>query len=370
MKLGTKAPWLGRPQDNHLSSIIPASRTIDSSIRDAELFGTTILCVPLNLKHGSGASVQFYGSSRGNKQAAVGTGNVPRRVQLQQLANYDRMIEFGDLSDPGRCFTVFLRDQSASRTMLKYFADIPALGTPCMIGSPDKAAGKTKASDMPIVEGEFPYVPLCNETHASFDLTLALPEVPMVIPDQPGELKYFILHGQPVTMNRTKYIKTGVSCTGRTCDRSMIPSTSKHCGCLHQGFDQCASVLQCTLVFDVPADVAAYCVGEVSRFRSQRFTELVVSDNKNMQKTSEDDLNEHYLQLHSAMQALGGCVNDHGGWTIVGWMRRGEIHDKSTLGGTAESLETKLHVVRLSPTSAEIRNLRDDAFNDLRLKIE
>ena len=60
-------------------------------------------------------------------------------------------------------------------------------------------------------------------------------------------------------------------------------------------------------------------------------------------------------------------VNEHNGWTIVGWFRRGEVQDASTEGASADAVKTKLHIALLVPTRDKIRKLRDEEFNKLRI---
>ena len=109
---------------------------------------------------------------------------------------------------------------------------------------------------------------------------------------------------------------------------------------------------------------------EVIDFRSQRFTELVVSDNKAMLKKDNAYFAKKYMKHNVVIRDLVKYVNDKGnGWTVVGWFRRGESADSSTEGATAESFSTTLHISLLVPSKQEIRNLKDGEFNQRRLSV-
>ena len=60
-------------------------------------------------------------------------------------------------------------------------------------------------------------------------------------------------------------------------------------------------------------------------------------------------------------------VNDHGGWTIIGWFPKGEVKDKPTDDATNASMETNIHVSYLLPTNSAIRDLDDEEFKNLQI---
>ena len=215
-KLLTTTPWLGEPEDGVVSELITAAKTVDSDIQDDDLFAKTIWCIPLNLKHGSGSKVNWFGSTA-SKLFSGGPGSIPKRQKIEALAKYDRLVEFGDLTDTGNCFVMIFKEQSKAKMMLKYCTDGSAIGTPMLLGNPLKSPGSMARSGLPLVKGEFPLVPLTNEDDM-FDIKQALPSVDIQIPEEPGELKYFILHDARIKISRFQYITEAVSCTGLMCD--------------------------------------------------------------------------------------------------------------------------------------------------------
>ena len=365
-KILASAPWLGEPDDNVDAKLMKAVETLGIDVEDETLFGKTMLCVPLNLKHGTGSKVSYYGAP-GAKMFS-GAGSFPKRQRQEALAKYDRLVEFADLNDAGNCFVMIFKEQSKAKLMLKYCTDASAIGTPMLLGNPLKSPGTMARSGLPIVEADFPLVPLTVEA-ADFDITTVIPEVKIQVPEEPGALKYFVLHGvNNVKITRFFYVTESVSCTGLMCDRAReLVDKNVSCGCINTGFDSRATVAKVTVKIPVPQSVNGTDHAEVTNFRSQRFTELVVADNKAMQKKDNAYFSKNYMKHNFAIRNLVDFVNTNGGWSIVGWFRRGASADSSTEGATAESFATTLHISLLVPTSSPIRHLKDDEFNKLRL---
>lgn len=248
--------------------------------------------------------------------------------------------------------------------------DISALGTPMLLGNPLKSVTTMARSGLPLVEAEFPLVPLTVEG-AGYDIKEMLPPVAIKVPEEPGQLKYFILHEKPIVITRFQYITEGVSCTGLMCDRAReLIDKNVACGCTHTGFDSRGTVAKATVKIPVPTTVNGTENAEVRDYRSQRFTDLVVADNKALQKKDSAYLATKYIKHNKTVKEMVEYFNDHGGWSIVGWFRRGKSADSSTEGATAESFATTLHISLLVPTNGDIRNLRDVEFKNMRIKIE
>lgn len=358
---GVEAPWLGEDDDEETSLVIVASRTTEQAVTDMDLNGKTITCMPINIKHGTAVNVTMFKPNFSN----VRNGST-KRQKISNVSPYDRIVEFADLSDPGVCFVMIFKEQAVSRTMLKNVADIPAIGTPMLVGCPKKSNGYMTKSNLPIIEAEFPLVPLTREAEG-YLIRNVIPAVPVRVPETPGELSYFVLHGQSITMQRFRITMDHVSCTGVTCDRKRILHDKNiACGCLNTGFDNKAMVAEATIKVPMPA--SADTSGVVQNFRSHRFTELVCENTKAMQKMDKKTLSMKYVKHQRRITALVQHVNTNEGWTTVGWFRRGESADASTENATMQSLEANMHLVLVVPTNGDIRNGRSETFNDLRLR--
>lgn len=357
-----EAPWLGDPDDDVKSEFLKASGTIDWQISDKELVGKTIMCAPLNLKHGTGTKINFYERTR-----VFGNNNTVKRQKVESLSKYDRLVEFADLKDGGNCFVMIFREQAKARQMLKNCTDISALGTPMLLGNPRKCVNTMTKSGLPIIEADFPLVPLTVED-GTYDIRKVMPIVPILVPEEPGELKYFVLHEVKIEISRFQYLTETVSCTGRMCDRAReLVDKSVSCGCINTQFDRKGTVAEMTVRFPIPISVNGTEYAEVENFRSHRFTELVFADNKAMQKLDRKSIGDKYVKHNKAISQLADYVNSKDGWTILGWFRRGQSADSSTEGATAESQRTTLHIALLTPTNATLRKLEDDGFKNLRL---
>ena len=258
---GAFAPWLGDEDDQVVVEIITAAETAEAEITDKELQSKTICAIPLLLKHGTASNVKLF-----ERSSKIQFSNAPKRQRLGDLAKYDRLVEMGDLANGNRCFAILFRDPNNSRKYLRHCTDIPLIGTPVLLGSPKKSSGTLKSS-MPLVEPDWPVVPLDMEK-PDFVVKTELKEVCLVKPDVAGEMLFFIHHNEEISVSRFKYMTDMVSCTGRMCDRGKPNLDNVACGCLNNGFDSSATVAELTIEIRVPTSVVTSGVIDVEDFRS------------------------------------------------------------------------------------------------------
>ncbi len=57
--------------------------------------------------------------------------------------------------------------------------------------------------------------------------------------------------------------------------------------------------------------------------------------------------------IRTVVENVQNYVNAHGGWTIVGWFRQGEVSDEAT-NKNVTSMNQILHISLLTPTNTTI----------------
>ena len=365
VKPDMSVPWLGEPDDHVQSPVTTASKTAEPGVTDKDLADTTVMCIPLNLKHCTASSVKFYQQASGR----FAMNQNPKRTKVQEYSKCDRMIEFGDLQDHNRCFAVIFRDARQSQNMLRNFLDVILLGMPIMIGLPKTTTTRVARLECPVLESNDALVP-CTEWPDN--LEKLFPSVELKAPDTPGQMVCAIQHGTKIDVSRFRYVKGhNVSCKGRLCDRSRaIASPNVHCGCIFNQCDNFDCVAEMTITLPVPHHINTSGKLDIDDFRSLRFTELIIDDHTAFQKSSTECFTKKYTKHSRAVNQLVEHVNDNGGWTFVVWFRKGEIRDASSQEAMVENYDTKLHLVLLVPTNPVIRNHNDKEFENLRLKPE
>ena len=147
IRTGVLAPWLGEPGDNVVSSVITAELTSDAETKDIDLVIKTLMCLPLNFKHGSAAKVACYNNNDRRFQSRIMDSSA-KRARIMEFTKYDRLVEMADLNDGNRCSVVIYKESSKAIRSLANCTDVPLLGTPCMIGSPTKSPGRLAMSGL------------------------------------------------------------------------------------------------------------------------------------------------------------------------------------------------------------------------------
>ena len=137
----------------------------------------------------------------------------------------------------------------------------------------------------------------------------------------------FLYNNSQVAVNYAAAFKT--TCSGNFCDRQRISDWNgiKGCGCYGMSPNSTSLAIQHAIT--ITANDETF---QMDDFSSQRFSNIYL---KNVISGS---VKLHMLQLTDAyvllLDAITECVdyvNSNGGFTVVGWYKRGLINDKSFL---------------------------------------
>ena len=82
------------------------------------------------------------------------------------------------------------------------------------------------------------------------------------------------------------------------------------------------------------------------------------------------DATEMFFKLQDSIINVVDYINTNGGFTVIGWYKKGSINDISTEegGNQVESSEMGYHVVSITPTNKSI--LEKDEYKNKRFSID
>ena len=316
----------------------------------------------LNIRHHSLTAKPGMSSSRimtysSFSQQRPGAANRPRQAMA---ASYDRILFFGDVSSTsGQCFAMILQTSADSRHILQHARSNIAVGNVFIILEPN-AVTNSLSLGLPVVSTENPLIPLIPRV-------TDIPPTPVRMPNM-NETQFFAMHNTRLDMTSINVVSRNVSCRGTLCDRQSILSPSAlgaGCGCLHVGKDA-GAVMDIRVKFSVPPSFDESGEIAVPNVRSWRLTKLLVVV-PNAPQMSELGCHRPKLALfRNAVSLMNHYVNRHGGWTVVGWHRRGSVVDHSSTENTDQvaNMEQRLHISYLYPSNEDITN--DENFKALR----
>ena len=176
---------------------------------------------------------------------------------------------------------------------------------------------------------------------------LHLPNLPMVMSGQAHNHIHFIQQGCTVELGNARILHgNDVPCVGTTCDRQN-PSCK---GC--PGIEVRKNyVLQCDVEIANPHahnpdnGIAHFAI------RSWTLTKLVIRNYRMFSRLDPVFMREQENNIEASLQAVANLVNQNGGWTAIGWHKRGVLSAQSDSTQPELSYATKGHLVRLEPTN-------------------
>lgn len=160
-------------------------------------------------------------------------------------------------------------------------------------------------------------------------------------------------------LNHVQIVKS--NCTGQLCDRIHKEDGSTSCFCFSTPHTQ-SLVLSCNVFVynNLDLDNSTHFIHVNRHFQSYRFT-MLLTDRVIIDTTMIADETQKYqpkLRLH--VSAYVKYVNEHGGWTIMGWYRNALKQDANVTTDDRKSKsddnknkilseEVEPHIVRLVP---------------------
>ena len=270
---------------------------------------------------------------------------------------YNRMYNFADLKDPdGKIFVVI--DRTKEDNKLHWDNNVAMTGV--TVG--DVFLFRNPCIDGVLMGG----VTILKSRYGFLQVRQPSPQpcTKSLLQTEANRQRYYCLHNAIVTARNPRFIET--VCNHYMCDRQHGTSTSP-CGCYHNtsrvGNSQ-QVIVEMELTIQPTPDIRealndpgfVLTTGTFSSFRTTSlfFQAKELPNLKGLQHES-DPRNEILIrQIQTIMHTISIV---HGGWTIVGWFRRGTKVDQST-NLVVESDELKQNVVYCMPTHA-----KKEAFN-------
>jgi hypothetical protein len=156
-----------------------------------------------------------------------------------------------------------------------------------------------------------------------------------------GETTFFTYWEKQVDIETCKIVNA--CCTGVQCDRQ-----SGMCSCFN---------VKSTAMSSLALSGNVYIDDHKTKFQSFSFMNMLVFINAD--HSADSFQGNTLIQMRSRIDNIKNYVNANGGWTIMGWMRKGVVYDHSDLvDGKAvkqsemiESDDVSPHIVRMEPTN-------------------
>ena len=142
----------------------------------------------------------------------------------------------------------------------------------------------------------------------------------------------FVFNNVNLSVNYSSIIKT--SCSGNLCDRQRVNDWLgvKGCGCYGMSPNSSSLVIQHAISMTTSQN------GQMNmlEFSSLKFSKLYLNgDIPGSCKLYMLQLTDSSMQLIESIDDCIELINSHGGFTIVGWYKRGQITDKSMITAVA-----------------------------------
>ena len=256
-------------------------------------------------------------------------------------------------------------NDEAARLMEYLRGEEYGVGSVCYLEEPSsttKYLGGPKTQHIPILEDVKMILPLQVEDYSSLR-TIELGEASL----EANESRGYLLHRKRIDVYKVDIV--GAFCFGSFCDRQDVgdPGT-KNCGCFSRNPGGHDRVFDMTVHFHGPFNGK---MESVKNFRSYRTSKLFVRDMDTwdfLQQRKFEGLREFTQIRRDSVRQMVEYVNDHGGWTIAGWVRKGESRDASDVNNeTYTSFDDSLHVTFLFPTTVSIKDTYE--FKLLQLRV-
>jgi hypothetical protein len=259
-----------------------------------------------------------------------------------------------DLESPPSCAAILPRTVDESSRLLSCLTGGPFVGEPFMVYEP-RMVSSTLGEHTPILMLQnCPLLPLRNPASH-----LKSTEASMTIPSHVGETNYFILTAKKIVVSRVK-VAPFQTCLGIQCDRQ---KEKGGCTCLH-ATSSSSIVYECNVTFDVPEQIDPSGKVTVGNFHSLKTTKLFYRNFDNfVNRHSLVDLRGSNQLVRKQWAEATEYINEHGGWTLVGWFMLGDHHDAANPNEKVQNFQISLHLSSLQPTKSSV--VEEDGYRKL-----
>jgi hypothetical protein len=199
---------------------------------------------------------------------------------------------------------------------------------------------------------------------------MIIPHVPLEAPNM-GCTRYFSSHNiVDVQFLSPRFVES--ICLGNFCDRqlnteNLINTTNARCGCFHQDRSTSPLLIEFDIALPCPFTFDQSGKTYITNFRSYRTSLLFIK--KESLKLVQTTKSNHLFMLRNTVTNIVNYINNNGGWTYIGWLRTGIVHDISEAQtAQAENLASTSqtpHLSYLYPT--DVSCISEDNVNYINL---
>ena len=221
-----------------------------------------------------------------------------------------------------------------------------SIGTFFRIISPHPIENKMRG-DIPLLKTDIPLIVMTRPNLS----------IPIPVYKELGEHSSlaFVLTGMTININRSSPIQT--TCGGLLCDKQRCEdwNGTRGCGCYHMSPDISSIVFQHSVFFSVGNDRIYH-----SNFSSTKFSSFYLSRRlPGSTPVSALRATKDFWDIEDCISKVVDLVNTNGGWTVIGWYKRGVITDKSLLEVPLSNVvstqvaagQINYHIVQMLPTN-------------------
>ena len=279
----------------------------------------------------------------------------------KQKKEYDRIYMFGDLD--GSTFCIIHYSERTSRQACSLCLEQCVIGQPFVLVLLTSPQNKDLKTDMPVLSSDVQILPL-QQTFVR-----ELPLINITYPTESQETCFFLQRKCQVNPVNVKLAGKGdifkPNCGGVFCDRMHITERdTEKCGCfcVAASASRSSVVLQCNVYAEAPKEKFV-----VMKHRSYRTTVLFFHDIGLFEQSSETKRLQMRFDLEQTVQQACAYINEHGGFTIMGTLSRGQIHDESNQAADIAAVRVVWAICYLQPTNLNI--LKTEEYMNLQFQM-
>ena len=265
--------------------------------------------------------------------------NVIKQYNKKKLGmtTYNRILTFGSCKDEeGKTFCIIFESSISFRSFINNMLDLK-IGDTVVIYEPEEIMSYlSKENDLPVIKsGMFSF---SHQVDRGLYLT---EEVALSIPEE-GYTRFFYYSEVKIKFLNAKIVP--VVCQGLMCDKQKV----NQCACLMGHKTP-------KIVLDVNIKLKEKDTGEVNKMNilSWNLTKELFTDiSRDSSITKFQDM-EKVKDIRKSIKNIENIINEKGGWTIIGWVRKGFTVDEVTTDRLEEIVGAESvspHIISLSYT--------------------
>lgn len=329
---------------NHV--IVPATYFREDNLEGEECENKVVIgrLLAVNSPDQSGNHYGYQVSAR--PTAVVGSGAKKPKIGAGKYTGYKYMLVFADQMNLPSCFTIILQNKADFQKLFSYI-DVShevSVGDLLAIVEPTPADA-VLGENMTILEQ--PYLLITLKEHIR-----AWPQSDLQMSDTANQQRAFYKTGRRIQCSLIRLLGKGqINCSNVTCDRQRLRCS----GCFGTKQTINPIVLQCNVkIFGSPnydkSNSSEFA--HFRQFRSFRFSKIFFESISQLSARTLQSSRATDIICQERIPQMVAHVNDHGGWTVAGWHRRGV---RTTSSGDSEdttlSVTTLGHLTLLVPTN-------------------